>query len=345
MPRAPVMVMAGEFWAGSTGSGLADGFRSLGWAVQDVDIERYRPASGQSLLQRGVGQISRAMGKTAFQDAVSAACRALEPDVFVTIKGTCIGRELLDQCRKLGAATVLFYPDVDFEHPGVQQETFASYDLIITTKTFHLDALRRRVGSTRVAYVPHGYAGAVHRPLFETLPDGGHVADILHAGSCSSYKAQWLTGLREALPEPRLRIVGERWSRHPSRAALGGCIEGRALTGAAYAQAVQTARINVAVHHGPTRSGWQDVVSTRTFEIPACRGFMLHIDNDEVRTFYAPGTEIDVFASLEELVSKARFYLARPELRSAMIERAYRRCVPAYSYRARAGEIAKLLRR
>ena len=31
---------------------------------------------------------------------------------------------------------------------------------------------------------------------------------------------------------------------------------------------------------------WKDLVSTRTFEIPACKGFMLHVDNSEVREFF-----------------------------------------------------------
>ncbi len=94
---------------------------------------------------------------------------------------------------------------------------------------------------------------------------------------------------------------------------------------------------------GQVSSDWADMVSTRTFEIPACRGFMLHVDNEEIREFYKPGVEIDVFASPEELADKIKFYLRRPDLRAKMIERAFQRCVPNYSYIARARYISSFL--
>ena len=70
---------------------------------------------------------------------------------------------------------------------------------------------------------------------------------------------------------------------------------------------------------------------------------MLHIDNDEVREYFKPGKEIDVFSTPEELADKIQFYLARPELREKMIDRAYARCVPSYGYVRRAVEIQKAM--
>ena len=69
---------------------------------------------------------------------------------------------------------------------------------------------------------------------------------------------------------------------------------------------------------------------------------MLHIDNAEVRSLFTPGEEIDVFATPDDLCEKIRYYLARPDERRAMIERAYARCVPAYSYDARAKAITDM---
>lgn len=88
-------------------------------------------------------------------------------------------------------------------------------------------------------------------------------------------------------------------------------------------------------------TGWQDLTSARTFEIPACKGFMLHIDNEEVRGLFTPGEEIDVFNDVDELCAKIESYLAHDEEREAMIEPAYRRCVPAYSYDERARVISE----
>jgi spore maturation protein CgeB len=93
----------------------------------------------------------------------------------------------------------------------------------------------------------------------------------------------------------------------------------------------------------PASGDWEDLVSTRTFEIPAAKCFMLHIDNEEVRDLFNPGSEIDVFSSGEQLSNQIDFYLARPDLRAKLIERAYRRCVPAYSYDARAQQMIGLM--
>jgi hypothetical protein len=91
-------------------------------------------------------------------------------------------------------------------------------------------------------------------------------------------------------------------------------------------------------------SGWQDLVSTRSFEIPACKGFMLHVDNPEIRQLYDVGSEIDVFSSEEDLCAKITFYLEHESIRKTMIEKAYKRCVPSYSYDQRAKEIASLIK-
>jgi spore maturation protein CgeB len=67
---------------------------------------------------------------------------------------------------------------------------------------------------------------------------------------------------------------------------------------------------------------------------------MLHVDNPEIRTLYEPGKEIDVFATADELCDKIRRYLRQPARRCEMIERAFERCVPAYSYDERGRAIA-----
>jgi spore maturation protein CgeB len=116
------------------------------------------------------------------------------------------------------------------------------------------------------------------------------------------------------------------------------------VVGDSYARILQRARINIGIHSGPSGPfGWQDLVSTRTFEIPACKGFMLHIDNEGVRTLFEPGVEIDVFSTPDNLCEKIDYYLVRGLLRREMIERAYERCVPAYSYDMRAAAIADTL--
>ena len=335
------MVFAGEFWAGASGLGLADGFRKQGWFVQTVDQDRYVGNFGRSYLARGMRRITDKWAAEAFRQEILSACELLKPDLFMTIKGIHVEANMLEKIRSLGTKTAIFYPDVDFAHANVAFDSFKHYAHILTTKKFHLEPLRQSLAPEKVDFVHHGYSSAVHRPVFSGLTEADTTADVLHVGTYSPYKEQWLAPIVERLPGVSLNIIGDQWQEAVAGRPIAKAVYGKGIVGVGYPIAIQTAKINVAILYGPTASGWQDSVSTRSFEIPACRGFMLHIDNDEIRSLYTVGEEIDVFASSEELVDKIRFYLAQPDLRANMVARAYQRCVPAYSYDARAMEILK----
>lgn len=337
------MVFAGDFWDGASGAGLAEGFRRCGWAVQEVDRAKFALPRTRSLVSRIASRLTANETAHAFREAVFRECSVLKPDVLLTIKGAGLDIATLRRLRVMRIPAVIFYPDVNFDHPHVSVDSFAEYELFVTTKSFQVEYLSDLLGADRVAYVPHGYVDGTHTPLFGP-GDVPNSFDIFYAGNHSADKQVWLERLAEGVPEASIGIVGNRWEQ-----AAGGPLHRAAFLGerlaVAYAQSIQQARINVAVHFGAAPNGWADLVSTRTFEIPACKGFMLHIDNAEVREFFDVGTEIDTFASAEELCDKVRFYLDRPELRAAMIERAYERCVPAYGCAARAWQINEHLNR
>jgi len=341
--RTPLMVIAGEFWRGSTGLGLADGFRRCGWAVQEIDIRHFHPDPGAGIALRAVRRAISPLADRTFRAAILNACDTLRPDVFLSIKGCAISADLLKGISETGTRTAVFYPDVHFNHPDVDLDTLGCFDRIITSKVFQIDFLAERFGQDKISYVPHGYASGVHQPLYANLTESDYEADIQHIGACSPSKLRWMSKLRRRLPNLHIRLIGKGWKRATIGTALEPSVVSGDHYGCGYSAAVQTARINIGVHFGPA-GRWQDNVSTRTFEIPACRGFMLHVDNAEVRALFSPGEEIDVFSTAEELAEKVQFYLSRPDLRAEMIERGYRRAVPAYSYDARAKDILDIIR-
>lgn len=337
------IVVASECWHGATGAGLSHGFRKLGWDVVEID-PRDHFVSGKSLRLRAAGRLLRRQCRASYNRAVREAVALLSPRWFVTVKGSDLERATLVELKRRGVVTANYYPDVHFDHPGVDPSTFSFYSHFFTTKSFQVDHLRRTLGQDRVRFLHHGYSSLVHRPRMANVREADYVADVLYVGNHSPYKERWLVEVARSLPDVRFMIVGSRWQEAGARMGPQAIVVGHHILGDGYARLLQQARINIALHSGPDpATGWQDLVSTRTFEIPACKGFMLHIDNPEVRTLYEPGTEIDVFRSPEELCEKIRYYLPQPELRREMIERAYVRCVPAYSYDARAEVIASAM--
>jgi spore maturation protein CgeB len=141
-----------------------------------------------------------------------------------------------------------------------------------------------------------------------------------------------MADLSRRLPDLKIAIAGARWQSTRAEFSANTTIAGP-LTGDGMSRALAHSKIGIAIHHGPGgRHGWQDDVSTRTFEFPACGTFMLHIDNPHVRTLFDVPADIDVFADGEELAEKVRYYLDHPDQREAAAERAFHRVVPSRSY-------------
>lgn len=349
-PASPIsqpfrtILLGGEFWHGATERAVAQGFRNLGFNVQETPLLDHFLRSNDVAL-RLAARLLTPLGRRSYNSEILRAATIAEDGLFLTLKGSYVASETVRALQAGGMSAAVYYPDRVFGYPDVDEAVLRDADLVFTTKSFQMEHLDHLRGPGRTFLVHHGYSPLVHRPHWERVEEEDYLYDLAYVGSPDAYKAGWLSKLAGALPHRRMVIVGERWERFVGGTPLENCrLVGR-ITGDLMAEFVQRSRVNVAVHLGPGRGGWRDKVSTRTFEIPACKGFMLHEDNEEVRELFEPGAEIDVFGSADELCAKVEYYIERPELRMEMIERAYRRAVPAYSYHERAREMAAIAAR
>lgn len=335
-------VMAGSFVRGATGAGLVHGLRQSGWIVDEVEMLRFF-RHGTTTAQRVAERLLRRANKEAFNRAIISSLDTNDAQLFLSIKGSFVSTDTLREARRRGVRSVLFYPDVEYEQVGIE-ETLDLYDFIFTTKSFHREFLDRLVGPDRWAFIDHGYVPDCHRAISAPSLKDEFKRDILFVGTHSSYKAQWLEHVARSHPSASLLIVGNQWREACRDTPLAPFVLGSPVEGDFYADLIGSSRINIALHHGPVLTpGWEDRVSTRSFEIPACGGFMLHIDNDEIRGLYDVPREIDVFASTDELAGKIGYYLERPEERQRIAAAGYRRAVPAYSLDARAAKIEAVI--
>jgi spore maturation protein CgeB len=71
-----------------------------------------------------------------------------------------------------------------------------------------------------------------------------------------------------------------------------------------------SARINLDIG----RLYQMDVITMRVFDVLACGGFLLTERSPELTELFEPGHDLDVFTGADELIDKARYYLAHPEL-------------------------------
>jgi spore maturation protein CgeB len=80
-------------------------------------------------------------------------------------------------------------------------------------------------------------------------------------------------------------------------------------------------------------------VRLRDFEGPMSRVCYLTGDTDEIREFYEVGLEIDTYTSAEELVDKARFYLAHPAAAERLRDAGYQRALRDHTWARRFEEL------
>ncbi|MEP3884754.1 MAG: glycosyltransferase, partial [Lentilitoribacter sp.] len=186
---------------------------------------------------------------------------------------------------------------------------------------------------------PHGFSESVHSLVHNNSQSFYFEQDVGYIGNHSKYKQDFLMQLVERNQDINLRICGANWHANIEGTLLEEKYDPTPRSGLSYSSFIQKSKINIALHFGEGPNGWADQVSTRTFEIPACGGFMLHVDNDEVRDFYSVGDEIDVFTNPEQLCERIGFYLENEKTRIEMSMSAHRRANGAYSYSEIAGRI------
>ncbi len=340
------ILVAAETFFGSGTYGVAQALRRLGWDVTDINEANFVPRHEsvplrvlrRALFSLYAAEYNRVVLRTAARD---------RPAAFLTVKGVHLTPRTLRELASMGIVTLNFYPDYHFSYRDFDERTLPFYDHVFTTKSFQIRYLEERLGKERVTFLAHGYTPEVHRPLPLTDEDRAVLGcDVGYVGSWSPTKERWLAAICRALPELDVRVWGPGWHRNRCDPVLRSAIRGFPLMGSRFAKAIAAAKVNLAIHKGPLRpGGWEDLVSTRSFEIPACGGFMLHVDNDEIREYYEPAEEIDVFSDEEGLVERIVHYLGNDALRREVAAKGHERAVPAYSFDGRMEVVAGFLER
>jgi spore maturation protein CgeB len=208
----------------------------------------------------------------------------------------------------------------------------------------------QRAGARRVLYLPNAFDPAIHFPApvpaVESAALGGDVAFI---GTFRPERADFLARLARTLAGVALNVWGggwgkmdrpAYWTRRGRWAPLRRRIRGAELWGAAMGRAIQANRITLGLLHHANR----DLHTSRSFEIPACGGFMLAERTAEHQAFFAEDREAVYFGSFDELCDKARYYLAHEAERAAIARAGHARCLHSgYRYVDRARTLLKTL--
>jgi len=338
-PEKPLKILfQGENWYGSGARACCMALRRLGCEVVDVDCQTMFPQ-----LRRGSSRAMRRLFHRIlvreYNDLLVDTASWFKPDMFLAFKGPSIETGTLNILRDAGIPVYNYYPDpTPFQYDKTTPTSIWDYDCVFYTKCRwrnqpFLDKFRNCL------FVPHGYDPEIHRPCpVNQIDVSAYAHDVLVIGSHSSHKETIVDELISLMPSLDLVIWGDRWKEQCRSERLKPYIQGHALMGTSYAMAISGAKINLAVMMG-IPPGFEDETTMRTYEIPACGGFMLHERSPELLTLFSENEEVVCFESKEELAAKVQYYLNHEHERNEIARAGYRRCVPAYSYDNRMKQI------
>ncbi len=313
-------------------------FRRAGHSVLVAPPESYLPR-WESPWLRALRRGMRWALVDEYNRALIAAARTFKPDLLFVFKGESVAARTVDALRSDGVAAINFYPDTGFD--GCAAEAIARYDWVFTSKPAQIELLRARYGYERAAFVPHAYDPEVHAPAELSAPDAERYGcDVVFIGNISRKKEETLVAAMRALPGVSFKIWGAGGWRGAQEPARGAYQDG-AVWGQEYAKAILGAKICLGLlYEGGPAAPAGDVVTARTFEVPATGGFMLHERTDEAMRYFKDEEECAFFDGVDDLVAKIRRYLADDAARRAISEAGRRRAqTSGYAYDDRAALI------
>ena len=280
---------------------------------------RARPSVSSRIARRVFG---RPAGYRAINAALVAEARRFRPDLVLIGKGAYFSPLAVRQVREATGATMINWAcDDPFNRANSSRDLIASiplYDLYVCTKRAVMDDVIR-AGCARAIYVRFGYKPEVHFPEPPATPEERCLfdCDAMFIGGADADRVPYFETLIRALPRLRLNLYGGYWDRYP---ALRGYWRGEAI-GRGFRLAVGGAKICLNL----VRRANRDDHVMRTFELPACGGFMLAERTQAHQEIFAEDREAVFFSSPEEMAVKVREWLGRDAGRCTAAAAGYRR--------------------
>jgi len=332
------VLFLGENWFGSCARACCFALRRLGCDVRDLDLQTIFP----QLHMRGSRIVVRLIAHRLIREynqAILELAHQFEPDFLLAFKGSYIQPQTLRELRSLGIALYNYYPDrILLARGTLLERTISEYDCFFDTKQYWDGDAAEHFHPRCRNFLPHGYDPDIHHPVeLEDRDRRQFECDVCLIATHTSVKEEVLQELLGLRPKLDLKIWGNLWKQNCRSIEVRNRVCGPALNGMSYVKAVLASRINLGLM-GVTPEA-KDETSTRTYEIPASGGFMLHPRYPEVLDLFADRKEIVCFDSVREMAEQIDYYLAHPEQRLSIAQAGYERCVPTYSYENRMREI------
>jgi glycosyltransferase involved in cell wall biosynthesis len=319
----------GEMWEGSNARSAFMALRRLGHSIHVIDEHLYHPAPWRSTQLRIARRILRPLLVRELCLEAKRLADIFRPQGVFIFKGNAVHPALISFYKNRGVPVVNFYPDVSFwVHGPYIPCALPLYDHIFTSKSWGISDMQKQLGINSISFLEYGFDPEFDHPV--QLNDeelNRYRCDVVFVGTWSPKKEKLLAHLKRGLPNIRMMIWGLYWDKAASP-ELEACIVGDQILGEDYSKVLQGASICLGIL-SEIRQGASsgDLITSRTFNIPACGAFMLHERNQESVRYFKEDEEAAFFESADEMVEKVQFYLRHPEKRLTVAKQGRERCL------------------
>jgi spore maturation protein CgeB len=238
------------------------------------------------------------------------AVRGEKPDIVWFDKPIQFTPATIRTVKELGAQTVCFNQDNPFgpREDGGWYQFYKIYRMLDLHCLFrNADIPRYREWGLSFIKIQLSFDPEEHFPPPSGWSDADRTREVSYTGSPYEYRPQFLRSLIENFKLP-VSISGPRWDRVLSKDERIRYKCGGMLRDAEYRENIWKSKINLAFI---THLNEEDVVH-KSFEIAACRGFLLTERSPGHQECFQEGKEAEFFSSIEECADKIRYYLDHP---------------------------------
>lgn len=261
---------------------------------------------------------SRLWKSLAFRFRAGRAVAAVNRDVLIRLsdrrykvtwvdKGVLLYPETVRRLRECSEKLIYYTPDTSFLHNQSRffERTIQLYDLVVTTKSPELPMFLKRIPEQKLLLTTQSFDSRLHRPR-HAFAEKKRAAVLI--GLCEPSRTRCVEALLErGIP---VNVGGQGWTgfarryrNHPAFQFVGDRVFGEQ-----YAEMLSQAWVGL----GMLTRRFQELHTTRTFEIPACGTVLATPDNKEIRSIFN-ADEALFFSSTEDLGDQIQRLFADPE--------------------------------
>lgn len=331
----PKIAVLGPFHGGTlpTATYTYQALQRMGQRVRGIDVSGFN--DGFMLLEQFVKNEARhgAMRGQYVELVSQVLLESLHEkpiDILICMAQAPISAKALTELRSRGVITVLWFVE-DYLRFTYWREMAKYYDFVFTIQKGECIEKIKAAGAGEVHYLPTACDPFFHAPLQLSQEDKERWGSpISFVGAGYHNRVQTFASLANY----PFKIWGSEW---PNGKPFDRLVqeESRRIKPEEYIKIFNATDVNLNLHSSSERDGVDpsgDFVNPRTFELAASGSFQLCDNRQLLPELLEVGKEVITFSSREEMIEKMEYYLARPEERKQVCDRARARVLKDHSY-------------